>query len=86
MTEVYADVLRYIRKDLKAYGMDTDVMIRQLRVLAENHKNDKVRTFQTRWSDLCTDVANRLEEQEEMINKLNERFENTIEERYMEGM
>ena len=42
--------------------MDTEVMIRQLRGLSEEHKNDKVYTFATNWSALCSDVANRLEE------------------------
>ena len=48
--------------------MGTDVMIRQLRALAEKHKNDKVYTFQTRWSD----VANSHEEQLRTIEKLKE--------------
>ncbi len=42
--------------------MDTEVMIRELRRLAEKHKNDHVYTFATNWSILCFDVANRLEE------------------------
>lgn len=37
-------------------------MIRQLRALAEKHRNDRVDTFATNWSCLCSDVANRLEE------------------------
>lgn len=43
--------------------METEQMIKRLRYLAEEHKNDKVGTCQTRWSDLCSDVADRLEEQ-----------------------
>ena len=43
--------------------METEQMIKRLRYLAEKHKNDKVGTCQTRWSDLCSDVADRLEEQ-----------------------
>ena len=42
--------------------MNTDVMIRELRRLAEKHRNDHVDTFATNWSVLCIDVANRLEE------------------------
>lgn len=42
--------------------MDTERMIRELRRLADEHKNDKVDTFATNWSVLCSDVANRLEE------------------------
>ena len=49
--------------------MDTDVMIAQLRKLAEEHKDDKVFTFQTRWADVCRDVANRLEEQQKIIER-----------------
>lgn len=53
--------------------MDTYVMIAQLRRIAEEHKNDKVNTFDIRWSDLCTDVANRLEEQECKIKELQQK-------------
>ncbi len=42
--------------------MDTERMIRELRRLADEHKNDRVDTFATNWSALCSDVANRLEE------------------------
>lgn len=42
--------------------MDTEIMIKQLRRLSEQHKNDRVDTFATNWSLLCWDVANRLEE------------------------
>ena len=50
--------------------MDTDVMIRQLRALAEKHKKDNVFTFDVNWADVCRDVANRLEEQEQKISEL----------------
>lgn len=50
--------------------MDTERMIRELRRLAEKHKNDVVYTGQNNWSQMCTDVANRLEEQQKEINKL----------------
>ena len=56
--------------------MDTDRMIRELRRLAEKHKNDRVDTFETNWSAMCTDVANRLEDQQNEINDL----QNTIKE------
>lgn len=42
--------------------MDTESMIRELRVLEELHKKDFVNFGEVRWSDLCHDVANRLEE------------------------
>lgn len=42
--------------------MNTDRMIRELRRLAKKHENDKVFTGQNNWSQMCTDVANRLEE------------------------
>ena len=42
--------------------METERMINELKRLAEKHKNDKVFTGEVRWSELCTDVANRLEE------------------------
>ena len=50
--------------------MDTDDMIRELRRLAEIHKNDRVGTGETRWDLLCSDVANRLEEQQNTISNL----------------
>ena len=40
----------------------TEQMIRTLRYLAEKHKDDKVGAGETRWSDLCSDIADRLEE------------------------
>jgi len=40
----------------------TEEMICELRRLEEIHKNDFVGTFETNWSLMCHDVANRLEE------------------------
>ena len=42
--------------------MDTETMIRELRRLSDEHKDDYVYTGVTNWSALCSDVANRLEE------------------------
>lgn len=42
--------------------MTTDTMIRQLRYTAKKHENDKLYTFDTNISLMCTEVANRLEE------------------------
>lgn len=42
--------------------MDTERMIRELRSVAQRHKNDKVFTGGLLLSDMCNDVANRLEE------------------------
>lgn len=42
--------------------MKTEEMICELRRLEEIHKNDFVSTFETNWSLMCHDVANRLEE------------------------
>lgn len=42
--------------------MDTERMIRELRYLQKKHEDDKVCTFGTVWSDVCRDVANRLDE------------------------
>lgn len=42
--------------------MNTERMIRELRKLSEQHKDDRVDTFATNWSILCSDVADRLEE------------------------
>ena len=55
--------------------MDTERMIRELRRLAEKHKDDVVFTFETNWSLLCSDVANRLEE---LLVKL-DAYENLLE-------
>ena len=51
--------------------MDTERMIQELRRLEKIHKNDKVFTGQTNWSSMCFDVANRLEEQDREIKRLN---------------
>ena len=42
--------------------MDTERMIMELRRLSEKHKFDKVNTFETNWSLMCKDVADRLSE------------------------
>lgn len=44
--------------------METSTMIRQLRRTAKKHENDKLHTFDTDISLMCTEVANRLEELE----------------------
>ena len=44
--------------------METSTMIRQLRNTAKKHENDKLHTFDTNITAMCTDVANRLEELE----------------------
>lgn len=41
--------------------MQTEQMIKELRRLEEKHKNDKIFTGGMRWSDMCRDVADRLE-------------------------
>lgn len=56
--------------------MDTERMIRELRRLAKKHENDKVFTGQNNWSQMCTDVANRLEE----LNKENQELKSKIKE------
>lgn len=42
--------------------MDAERMIKELRYLQNKHENDFVPTFSVRWSDVCRDVANKLEE------------------------
>lgn len=42
--------------------MNTDEMIIALRKLQKQHKNDVVGFGETRWHDICRDVADRLEE------------------------
>ena len=49
--------------------MDTERMIRVLRGLYEEHKNDFVPTFEINWASVCFDVAIRLEDQMEVIKK-----------------
>lgn len=50
--------------------MNTERMIRQLRHLEEKHKDDNVFTFETNWSLMCRDVANRLEEYENLMQDI----------------
>ena len=50
--------------------MNTERMIRELRHLEEKHKDDKVFTFETNWSLMCRDVANRLEEYENLVQDI----------------
>lgn len=50
--------------------METVKMIKELRRLEEKHENDRVGTFENNWSAMCHDVANRLEEQENELEKL----------------
>ena len=47
--------------------METIDMIRALRTLQKKHEKDRVPTFEIRWSDVCRDVADKLEEQEKII-------------------
>ena len=54
------DVLDW--SEQKGEYMETSTMIRQLRRTAKKHENDKLHTFDTDISLMCTDVANRLEE------------------------
>ena len=56
--------------------MDTDRMIRELRRLAKKHENDKVYTGENNWSQMCTDVANRLEELDKENKDLKNKLEN----------
>lgn len=62
------------RQFVKGTNMETDVMIRQLRIEAKKHENDKVSTFETNISVMCYDVANRLEEQMKEIEQLKSRL------------
>lgn len=48
--------------------MTTEMMITELRRLSQIHKKDRVLTFETNWSQLCSDVANKLEELQAEIN------------------
>lgn len=56
--------------------MTTETMIAELRRLYQIHKNDRVLTFETNWSQLCFDVANRLEELQAEINSNNNQWLN----------
>lgn len=50
-------------------------MIFELRRLAKKHENDKVFTGQNDWSQMCKDVANRLEELNEENKDLRRKLE-----------
>ena len=66
--------------------METSTMIRQLRRTAKKHENDKLHTFDTNINQMCTDVANRLEELEkenkEIRSKTIDEFVERIKEVY----
>ena len=66
--------------------METSTMIRQLRRTAKKHENDKLHTFDTNINQMCTDVANRLEELEkenkEIQSKTIDEFVERIKEVY----
>ena len=63
--------------------MNTEKMIRELRRLAEKHKDDNVYTFETNWSLLCSDVADRLETLESRYDNLYACIQKALgEERY----
>lgn len=66
--------------------METSTMIRQLRRTAKKHENDKLHTFDTDIKQMCTDVANRLEELEkknkEIRNKTIDEFVERTKEVY----
>jgi len=46
---------------MKGETMETEKMIKELRFLQNKHANDSVFTFEIRWSDVCRDVADKLE-------------------------
>lgn len=56
--------------------MTTEMMITELRRLSQIHKNDRFLTFETNWSNLCSDVADRLEELQAEINANNNQWLN----------
>ena len=56
--------------------MTNEVMIKQLRKLRDKHANDRVMTFDTNWSSLCGDVANRIEDLDREITELKEKQTN----------
>ena len=73
MTENEANIYSIAYRDCKEVTESIDVneeygkastMMRQLRITAKKHENDKLHTFDTDISLMCTDVANRLEELE----------------------
>ena len=53
------------------HSISTEVMIHELRRLHRVHKDDRVDTFSTNWSNLCRDVADRLEELNNEVKRLN---------------
>ena len=50
--------------------METEKMINELRNVAKKHENDKLNTFDTNITAMCTDVANKLEELNNKIIEL----------------
>ena len=59
--------------------MNTIDMIRELRGEAERHKKDKVFTGQTNISTMCTDVADKLDENLKALINLNETIDGLID-------
>ena len=59
--------------------MRTDVMINQLRNVSKKHENDKLFTFDTNITQMCTDSANRIEELYNGLIQLNEDIESLID-------
>lgn len=64
--------------------METSTMIRQLRRTAKKHENDKLHTFDTNISLMCTDVANRLEELEKENKEIRNKTIDELVERVKE--
>ncbi len=54
-------------------------MIRELKGKAERHKNDKVFTGQTNITTMCTDVANKLEENLKALINFNDIIDGLID-------
>lgn len=50
--------------------MNTERMIKELRNISEARKYDRVHTGQINWSNLCYDVANKLEELNNEVKRL----------------
>lgn len=55
--------------------MNTEQMIRELRYLEEKYRNHSYSTFEVNWHCLCHDVANRLEELYEELEKYKKNLE-----------